>query len=618
MNGQTLTRHPRQLQEALRLHQAGHAPEARSRYEKLLRREPANLDLLKLQAMACSQMGDFARAASTLRRALALRPDDADVLVQLGSALTQLRQDAEALALLARAVRLAPERVDPHYYRAQALHPAQHHAEALGEYARVLELDPQHHGAWRGGGSAAYAMNQLRDALDFYNMALRLRPDDVDVLNDRAAIHARLGDHARALVDYDDLVSRAPDHARAWNNRGVCLDELGRVEEAVASFERAIALDPAFAEPHSNMGKAFMQHARAEEAVAACDRALALKPDYPDAEMNRSMAIMTTGRLAEGLDAYESRWRRHGALRGSGLAPRWTGEQDIQGQTLLVLAEQGLGDTLQFCRYALQALDRVGPRGRVVMQAQGPVLRLVRSIDPRVEVVDASAPLPAHDWYCPMMSLPLAFGTDASNIPAPVPYLHADPQAVARWRERLGSDPRLKVGLVWSGGFRQDQPELWSVNRRRNIELALLAPLAATGARFISLQKGADSEAQLHALTAQGWSGPVIEDYTRELGDFADTAALVEALDLVISVDTSSAHLAAALGKPTWILNRLDTCWRWFLEREDTPWYPSVRLYRQKQPGDWVPVVARVRDDLARLVAAQAAPSEAPHAGAAA
>ncbi len=598
MNGMPTSRHPNQLREALRLHQAGQPREARSRYERLLRREPKNADLLKLQGIACTQLGDFRGALGYLQRALQLRPDDVEVLMQLGSACTQLRQDEQALSLLGRAVDLAPGHPQAHFLLAQQLMQSGQHAHALARYSVVLEKDPAHFGAWRGSGSAAYTLGHLRDALDCYAMALRLQPDDADVLNDRAAIHAQMGDHAKALADYDQLLKNNPDYPKGWNNRGVCLDELGRVEEALESFDRAIALDPQFAEPHSNKGKALMQHARAGEAIAACDRALALRRDYPDAEMNRSMAVLATGALRQGFADYESRWRRHGALRARGLAPRWMGDEDLAGKTLLIIAEQGLGDTLQFCRYALMA---VGRAGRVILQAQPPVARLMRSLHPQVQVVDTSAPLPPHDLYCPMMSLPLAFGTDLDSIPAPIPYLHADPQAVATWKERLGADPRLHVGLVWSGGFRQDQPELWAVNRRRNIALELLAPLADAPARFISLQKGADGEEQLHRLAARGWNGPALEDRTAMLGDFADTAALIANLDLVISVDTSTAHLAAALGKPTWILNRLDTCWRWMFERSDTPWYPTARLYRQTRPGQWDDVVQRVRADLVAL-----------------
>jgi hypothetical protein len=215
------------------------------------------------------------------------------------------------------------------------------------------------------------------------------------------------------------------------------------------------------------------------------------------------------------------------------------------------------------------------------------------------QVLADDEPLPEFDLHCPMMSLPFAFDTTLETIPREVPYLVADAAKADGWKEILGAKSKLRVGLVWSGGHRPDQPELWSVNRRRNVPLRMLSRLNIDGIEFYSLQKGQPAESELSTLVAAGWNGPAVIDETRRLHDFSDTAALVEQLDLVISVDTSTAHLAAALGKPVWILNRFDTCWRWLLDRSDSPWYPTVRLYRQEQPGEWEAVIERVRADLA-------------------
>jgi len=239
----------------------------------------------------------------------------------------------------------------------------------------------------------------------------------------------------------------------------------------------------------------------------------------------------------------------------------------------------------------------------VILEVPEPLVGLLGSLDGVAQLVPYGDLLPPFDLHCPLMSLPLAFRTTLSTIPACVPYLAADRRKVLEWSQRLGERRRLRVGLVWSGGFRPQQPELWPVNRRRNIPLAKLAPLAHTDAQFFSLQKGDAAEAELAGLIAQGWNGPQLTDHSSLLTDFSDTAALVEQLDLVIAVDTSTAHLAGALGKPVWILNRFDSCWRWLLDRTDSPWYPTVRLYRQDRPGDWDSVVQRVRvdlDDLAR------------------
>jgi hypothetical protein len=237
----------------------------------------------------------------------------------------------------------------------------------------------------------------------------------------------------------------------------------------------------------------------------------------------------------------------------------------------------------------------------VILEAPRSLANLLASLPGVAQLVVQGEPLPAFDWYCPMLSLPLAFGTTPATIPAQVPYLRSSPARLGYWRDKLGERTRPRVGLVWSGGFRPDQPELWAVNNRRNIPLADMAVLIHPGLEFYSLQKGEPAESELARLKATGWSGPDLLDLSNELHDFAETAALIEQLDLVLAVDTATAHLAGALGKPVWILNRFDTCWRWFLDRTDTPWYPTARIYRQERAHDWGGVVNRVRADLARL-----------------
>jgi hypothetical protein len=329
------------------------------------------------------------------------------------------------------------------------------------------------------------------------------------------------------------------------------------------------------------------------------------------------------------LPGLEWRWNlKHGQFPGSmesGPAS-WCDAESLEGKTLLLTHEQGLGDTLQFCRYAPLAAAR---GARVVLQVPDSLVRLLRAQDwsaegtavsgRSVEVVSTADPLPSFDLHCPLMSLPLAFGTTLETIPfGKEAYLQALPAEVERWgrwlEERLGdtssvgSDEaparsrRPRVGLVWNGGFRADQPELWAVNERRNVPLGLFAgALDLPGIDFVSLQKGDPAESELRAREGEYWQAGRLLNAAGELNDFADTAGLIAHLDLVISVDTSTAHLAAALGKPVWILNRYDTCWRWLLEREDSPWYGSVRLYRQGADRDWRPVLERVAGDLAAL-----------------
>jgi hypothetical protein len=241
----------------------------------------------------------------------------------------------------------------------------------------------------------------------------------------------------------------------------------------------------------------------------------------------------------------------------------------------------------------------------VILEVERPLASLLRSLAGVSQlVVRGEESLPAHDYHCPLMSLPLAFGTTLATIPARVPYLFSDGSKVCWWKDRLGPQTRLRVGLVWSGGFKPSHPEGWPINARRNVPLKELATLRNERIAFHSLQKGEPAESELKALQAAGWQGPDIIDDTALLQDFSDTAALIENLDLVVSVDTSTAHLAGAMGKPVWIMNRFDTCWRWLLDRSDSPWYPTVRLYRQSVAGAWDEVVQRVRTDLLTLAAA--------------
>jgi hypothetical protein len=259
-----------------------------------------------------------------------------------------------------------------------------------------------------------------------------------------------------------------------------------------------------------------------------------------------------------------------------------------------------LGDRIQFCRYAKLVAD-LG--ATVIFETESQLKDLLGSLDGVAQVVERGNALPDFDYHCPLLSLPRAFRTTLSSIPAHVPYIKSNVGKVVYWKEQLGErKTKLRVGLVWSGGFRPNRPELWSANNRRNIPLAALAPLKHLDIQFYSLQKGQPAESELTELTAGDWNGPDIIDFTCQLHDFSDTAALIENLDLVIAVDTSTSHLAGALGKPVWILNRRDSCWRWLLGRNDSPWYPTVRLYRQRAPGDWDDVVQRVRIDLMQLI----------------
>ncbi|HWK48139.1 MAG TPA: tetratricopeptide repeat-containing glycosyltransferase family protein [Stellaceae bacterium] len=386
-----------------------------------------------------------------------------------------------------------------------------------------------------------------------------------------------------------EAVAVAPQAADYRSNLGNALAALGRLEEAADSYRTALELNPDLAQTHNNLGNVLRGLGKLDAAEASYRTALRLVPDLPDAHNNLGTLLLLAGRLLEAWPEHEWRWQitAEGFTAGRDFPRRWAGEP-LGDRVLLLHAEQGFGDTLQFCRYVPLA----GARGRVVLEVPAALVRLMSGLPGVERVVATGDALPEFDVECPLLSLPGVFGTTLETIPASVPYLAADPASVAMWRARLAALPGLRVGLVWSGDPRRHIPAALEIDRRRSLVLGQLAPLVGIeGVSFVSLQKG---EAAAQACP----EGLVLHDWTGELGDFADTAGLVAALDLVISVDTSVAHLAGALGKPVWLLNRYDTCWRWLLNRDDSPWYPSLRQFRQTRPGEWGAVLDAVRTAL--------------------
>jgi tetratricopeptide repeat protein len=469
-------------------------------------------------------------------------------------------------------------------------------AEAI--YLEALKAQPNNAGALFFLSVLRHQQGNALEAVNLLTNTLAIEPNHPEACCHLGVALRDLGRPAEAEASYREALRLRPDYPEAHNNLGNVLSDLGRLAEAEASYREALRLRPDCPETHNNLGGALNDLGRPAEALACYERALAIRPDDVSAHFGRSRPLLLRGDYAEGWREFEWRWRGGTAeeikLRGFA-APQWQGE-DVAGKTLLLHAEQGFGDTLQFCRYA----SLVGATARVILEVQPSLVRLCSSLAGVAQVIARGDPLPAFDLHCPLMSLPLAVGTTHDTIPARVPYLAADPKLVAGWRERLAGLDGLRVGLVWAGSLRPE-PELSAIDRRRSIALAMMAPLSETsGVSFISLQKGEPAAQSANATSALGLA---LHDFTANLQDFADTAALIETLDLVISVDTSVAHLAGALGKPIWLLNRFDTCWRWLLDRDDSPWYPQLRQFRQPNPGDWNSVMRAVRDALQRRAA---------------
>jgi tetratricopeptide (TPR) repeat protein len=601
-----LTQIEAQFQRAMGLCRRGESAQAQIICRDILNLQPAHPGACYLVGVMAGQSRDWEGAAEWIGKAIEADPGNADAHCDRGVAFKALRQWDAAILCYDRAIAIRAEHPEAYCNRGNVYYELKCLDAALADYQRAIDLRPDYATAHYNRGVVRADLRQWDAALSSYDRAIASRADYAAAHCNRGVVLERLGQFDAALASYDAAIAIHADFAQAHSNRGNVLRQLGRLEAALAACNRALAIQPENAEAHCNRGATFSEANRLDEAIADYDRAIAKNPDYATAHYNRACAQLALGDFEHGWVDYE--WRRRkqeqespGATR-TFLQPLWQGEESIAGKTILLHAEQGLGDTIQFCRYA----KRVALLGaKVILEVHAPLVGLLGSLEGVSQLLGQGDALPAFDYHCPLMSLPLALKTRLPTVPAHVPYLTADAARTLVWRQRLGEKSNARVGLVWSGGSRPNMPELRSVNNRRNIPLAELAPLRNDGIDFYSLQKGQPAESELAAVQACGWSGPAIIDLTAQLNDFADTAALIEQLDLVITVDTSTAHLAGALGKPLWILNRFDSCWRWLLDRDDSPWYPTARLYRQERLGDWSAVLEKVRLDLRQWASAQ-------------
>jgi tetratricopeptide (TPR) repeat protein len=539
---------------------------------------------------ALTGLGDYAGAAAALRKAVALDPSDAEPFVCTGKLLHQLGRLQEAVAQFDAAIGLAPARSDCWVALGRALLALGQTEDAAAAAGQAVALDPDCAVAQVQLGDVRRRQRDGAAACACYGRAIAL-----DAALPEAHCHLSnalydLGRFEEAVAAAAAAIGLRPDYAEAYSNRGNALLALLELERAEADYRSAIRLEPGSAAFYSNLGSALTAQERVAEALAAQRRALAIDPDFVDARYNHGISLLLAGLYEPGWRYYESRWQQPWNPPRAFSQPRWTGEP-LGGRCILLHAEQGLGDMLQMARYVPLVAAR---GGRVVLEVHPPLVRLLEGLTGVQAVIPLGAALPAFDVHCPLFSLPLVFGTRLDTIPAE-PYLRADPalvvpDPVASSRAMLRSRTGLRVGVVWQGGARIGA----YVNRERSLSLEQLAPLAGIpGVDLYGLQKDLDTAS---AKTA-GALG--IVDLMPDVVDFADTAALVAELDLIISVDTSTAHLAAGMGKPVWLLSRYSGCWRWLTGRTDSPWYPSLRLYRQDQPRDWAVVIARVAEDLA-------------------
>lgn len=558
----------------------------------LLHDEPPDVPRLLAQARDLHRQGHIAAAERLYTAALTANPDNADALHALGVFKLARGDPGEALRLIG--VAMASHAPTPRilFDLGLAFNALHQHRKALDSFDLAIQLQPNFFEAHGNRGAMLAALGRLDAALESYRKALAINPEFADAHCNLGSALTRLRRYDEALASIDRALALRPDHPDALYNRGNVLKPLKRYEEALASYDRAIALQPDHADAHNNRGQVLRELARYDEALASYDRALALRPHHVMAHCNAAALRLLTGDFSRGWVHYEWRWQKASVvpLQRHFQQPAWCGGDSISGKTLLVHSEQGLGDTIQFCRY----VPLVAARGaRVIFEVQKPLQSLMASLGGVEKVIAKGDPLPQFDLHCPLLSLPLAFGTQLETI-APVADLHVPARPVAAWQSDLQRYRHPRIGLAWSGNPGHER------DLERSIGLRALLPVldALDGkAVIVSLQKEVRAE-DAAILKARG----DILDCGSGLADFSDTAALVTQLDLVISVDTSVAHLAGALKKPVWLLLTYFPDWRWLLGRDDSPWYPSARLFRQDQTRTWDSVTARVGQALREFV----------------
>jgi tetratricopeptide (TPR) repeat protein len=572
--------------QALAFHRAGLLAEAEVQYRRVLEAYPKSFDCQHLLGVISYQRGNYADAIEQIDAALKINAGIADAHFNRGNVLKKLKRPDEALASYDRAAELRPD--DPLILnsRGTVLRELNRFADALADFDAAIGLKPDLTEAFNNRGNALKDLERYTEALADYDKAIALKPDNADAYNNRGNLHKEIERSELALADYGKAVALKPDYAEAFYNRGTTLFELRRLDEALADFDKATALKPDYSEALYNRATTLMGLGRIDDALSELAQVIALEPDHANAFWNRGLCNLMLGRYREGWSDYERRAQTDAVLspwQHCG-RPQWTGSRDIAGKTVLLHSEQGHGDTIMAARYVRRVVD-LG--ARVILDVPVALDALMSEMED-ITVVTQGRAMPDFDLHCPLMSLPLAFETTLDTVPGEVPYLRAPAAHVEKWRRRLPDAGGLKVGINWAGSqdFRYDD--------ERSIGLPRMLPLlTCAGVKFFALPRElrpGDAE-MLH-------EHPHVTPLGQHIDSFADTAAILSQMDLVISSDTSLVHLAGALAKPVWVMLQFVPDWRWMLHRPDIPWYPTARLFRQPSRGDWESVVAAVDREL--------------------
>jgi tetratricopeptide (TPR) repeat protein len=547
------------LKDAIKYHQNGQLEHAELKYRQVLKFDPRNADALQLIGVVAYQTGRYTSAIDLINEAININPHVASYYSNLGIVLKEINESDEAIINYNKAISLKPDYAEAYYNR----------------------------------GISQQELKQIESAITSYDMAIALKPDYADAYYNRGNALQILKKLEGAIENYDKAITINPYYAAAYSNRGVALEGLNKIDIAIENYDKAIELKSDYAEAYSNRGNALQELGRLDEAAASYDKALELKPDYAEANFNKSLLLLLSCNFGKGWESYEWRWYEKDIrkFKRDFSQPIWLGVEALLDKTILIHAEQGLGDTLQFCRYVKMVAD-LG--AKVIFEVQKPLVKLLEDLPGVSTLIARGDPLPEFDYHCPLMSLPLAFKTELKSIPFAERYLKADPKRVDYWREYLKKDS-FKIGIGWQGS------QGTKIDIGRSFDLKLFQLIAEIrNVQLVSLQKGYGSE-QLNNMPEGMQVTELGEQFDTE-GAFLDTAAVMMNLDLVITSDTALAHLAGALGVKTWVALKYVPDWRWMLGREDSPWYPSLTLYRQPKHGEWVPIFDQIKMDITNLL----------------
>src|SRR5262249_34692331 len=548
-------------------------------YDKALTLKPELAEAWLARGSVFKDLKHYDEAFAAYDKALALKPDLAEAWLARGSVFKDLKRYDETFAAYDKALALKPELAEAWLARGNVFYDLKRYDEAFAAYEKALALKPDLTQAWLGRGNVFYDLKRYDEAFAAYDKALALKPELAEAWLDRGRVFKDLKRYDEAFVAYDKGLALKPELAEVWLARGNVFNDLKRYDEAFAAYDKALALKPELAEAWLARGNVFKDLKRYDEAFVAYDKALALKPDLAEAQCNEALIRLILGDTEYGWKKYQNRWDTK-LMRGwkrNFSQPLWLGDSDIKNKTILIHAEQGLGDTLMACRY-IPMLATLG--ARVITEVQPTLKSLLKNLEGISLLVAKGETIPHFDVHCPIMSLPLAFKTTMETIPAKVPYLAVSKNIVEKWRSKLiGTE--IKVGIAWAGNPNYPQ------DIDRSILLKNILPiLGVKGARYFSLQKDLrHGDKEILDVNSQ------IVRLDQEINDFQDTAAIMMSLDLVLSSDTSIVNLAGALSRPIWVLLSFNPDWRWLLDRSDSPWYPTARLFRQLSRGEWSTVM---------------------------